>query len=59
MVNIGLALAGRPVEPGANAKPWSWDDALGLGIFASIVGGLIYFSSRSARRQQRRYSVRD
>ncbi|KAG2431742.1 hypothetical protein HXX76_009238 [Chlamydomonas incerta] len=56
VVNIGLALAGRPVAPGADAKPWGWDDALGLGIFASIVGGLIYFSSRSARRQQRRYS---
>ncbi|EFJ47425.1 hypothetical protein VOLCADRAFT_92125 [Volvox carteri f. nagariensis] len=58
VVDIGLALAGRPVEPEGSEGRW-WDELLGLGIFASIVGGFIFVAARTESRKRKRYQDDD
>ncbi|GFR48941.1 hypothetical protein Agub_g10948 [Astrephomene gubernaculifera] len=54
VVDIGLALAGRPVEP-EGEQTSGWEEVTSLGIFASVAGGLIWWASRMESRKRRRY----
>ncbi|GLC71832.1 hypothetical protein PLESTF_001171900 [Pleodorina starrii] len=54
VVDIGLALAGRPVEPEGGKGRW-WEELLGLGIFGSVVCAFIFFATRTEAHKRRRY----
>ncbi len=56
VVDIGLALAGRPVEPEGGKGRW-WEELMGLGIFLSVVGGFVCLATRGESRKRRRYQV--
>ncbi|PNH09193.1 hypothetical protein TSOC_004234 [Tetrabaena socialis] len=58
VVDIGLALAGRPVEPEAGGSGSGWDDWVAFGLFASTAGGLAWWAARTDSRKRRRYQDR-
>ncbi|GIL83335.1 hypothetical protein Vretimale_11310 [Volvox reticuliferus] len=54
VVDIGLALAGRPVEPESGKGPW-WEEWLAFGIFGTAVSGIIFLGTRTEFRKRKRY----
>ncbi|GIL52991.1 hypothetical protein Vafri_8709 [Volvox africanus] len=54
VVDIGLALAGRPVEP-EGGKSTGWEEWLAFGLFGAAVSGIVFFGGRTELRKRKRY----